>query len=68
MCLFFSFTVLFFVIDIAVFQSQCKDTKGVDCIPKGIPDRKFINHSTSLLADSKAINSDSMVKVAMRVF
>ena len=55
------------MIDIAACQSQCIDTEGVGCIPKGIPDRKFFNHSASLPADSRAINSYSMVEEAMRV-
>ena len=66
-CLFFPLNALFFAIDIAAWQSQCIDTEGVGCIPKGIPDRKFLNHSASLLADSKAISSNSVVEVAMRV-
>ena len=65
--MFFPLNVLFFGIDIAACQSQCIDTEGVGCIPKGIPDRKFLNHSASLLADSIAINSDYMVEVEMRV-
>ena len=67
MCLFFPLNALVFAIDIAVWQSQCINTEGVGCIPRGIPDRKFHNHSASLLADSRAINSDSMVEVAIRV-
>ena len=55
------------MINIAAWQSQCIDTEDVDCIPKGIYDKKFLNHSTSLPTDSRAINFDSMVEVAMRV-
>ena len=65
MCLFFPLNALFFAIDIAAWQSQCIETEGVSCIPKGIPDKKFLNHSASLPTDSRAINSDSMVEVAM---
>ena len=67
MCLFFPSNALFFAIDIVVWQSQCIDTKGVGCIPKGISDRKFLNHSASLPTNSRAINSDSMVEVAIEV-
>ena len=67
MCLFFPLNALFFAIDIATWQSQCIDIEGVDYIPKGILDRKFLNHSASLPTNSRAINSDSMVEVAMRV-
>ena len=67
-CLFFTLNALFFVIDIAACQSHCIEIKGVSCIPKGISDRKFLNHSASLPIDSRAINSNSMVEVAMRVF
>ena len=66
-CLFFPLNALFFAIDIATWQSQRIDTEGVGCIPKGISDRKFFNHSASLPADSRAINYDSMVEEAMRV-
>ena len=67
MFLFSLFNALFFAIDIAAWQSQCIDTEGVGYIPKGIHNRKFFNHSASLLADSRAINSYSMVEVAIRV-
>ena len=67
MCLFFPLNVLFFAIDIPAWQSQCIDIEGVDCISKGIHDRKFLNHSTSLPTNSRAINSISMVEVAIRV-
>ena len=66
-CLFFPLNALFFAINIATWQSQCIDTEGVGFIPKGIHDRKFFNHSASLPVNSRAINSDSMVEVTMRV-
>ena len=66
-CLFFSLNVLFFAINIAAWKSQCIAIEGVDCTPKGIHDRKFLNHLASLLAESRAINFDFMVEVAIRV-
>ena len=65
-CLFFPLNALFFAIDIAAWQSQCIETEGVSYIPKGIPDKKFLNHLASLPANSRSINSDFMV-VVMRV-
>ena len=67
MCLFFPLNVLFFAINIAAWQSQCINTEGVGCIPKGIPNIKFLNHSASLPVYLRAINSDSMVEVEIRV-
>ena len=67
MCLFFPFNALFFAIDIAAWKSQCIDTESVGCMPEGILDMKFVNHSASLPVDSRVINSDFMVEVAMRV-
>ena len=61
MCLLFPSNALFFAIDIAAWKSQCIDTEGVGYIPRGIPVRKFLNRSVSLLANSRAINYDSMV-------
>ena len=66
-CLFVPLNTLFFANDIVAWQSQHIEIEGVDCIPKGIPDRKFLNNSTSLPVDSRAINSDPVVEVAMRV-
>ena len=65
-CLFFPLNDLFFAIDIAAWQSQCIETECVGCIPNGTPNRKFLNHSTYLPIDSRAINSNSMVEVAKR--
>ena len=67
MCLFFPLNVLFFAIDIVAWQLQCINIEGVSCIPRAIHDRKFLNHLVSLPVDSIAINSNSMVEVAIRV-
>ena len=67
MCLFFPLKALFFAIDIDTWQSQCIDIEGVGYIPRGIIDKKFLNNLASLPADSRSLNSDSMVEVAIRV-
>jgi len=46
-------------------QSQCIDTDGVGFIPKGILAKRFLNHSASLPSNSRAMNSDSIVDLAI---
>jgi len=65
MCQFLPLKDLFFAIAIATWQSQCMGIEGVGLIPKGISVKKFLSQSTSFPADSKAINSDSIVDLAI---
>jgi hypothetical protein len=44
------------------------DIEGVDFTPNGIFAIKFFNHSATLPTNSKAINFDSMVDLAIIVY
>ena len=66
-CLFFSLNILLLTLTIATWLSQHIDTCGVGLVHKGIFAKRFISHSTSELAFSKAINSTSIVDRVMQV-
>ena len=57
-CLFFSLNILLLTLAIATWLSQHIDTCGVGLVHKGIFAKRFISHSTSELAFSKAINRE----------
>lgn len=53
LCLFLPLNVLFRVMAITVWQSQCIDTKGFGFILQGVSAKQFLNHLASLPANSK---------------
>lgn len=67
-CICLPLKVLLFTITIAVWQSQRIDTDGVGFIFNRIFVKKFLSYSVSLQANSRVINSDSMVDLAMIVY
>ena len=68
LCLFFILLyTLFLSIPITGCESQWRET-GESCLPhKSISAKRFLSHSASCPANSRAMNSDSMVECAIQV-
>jgi hypothetical protein len=58
---------LLFALDIAAWQSQFIHMQDSGFFHKGISAKRFLSHSTSDLAKSNAINSASIVDLAIEV-
>lgn len=52
---------------IAIWQSQCIDIDSVGFIPSGISAKKILNHLASVPTNSRAVNNDYMVDLAIIV-
>lgn len=59
--------ILFLSMAITSWQSQRINTEGIDFIPNEILAKKFYNHSTLELVNSRAINYDSVVVLLIMV-
>lgn len=67
-CVYFlSLNIIFLVMAIVTWQSQHINTEGIDFISNRICVKQFLNHSTSLPANSTTINSDSNMHLATMV-
>lgn len=66
-CLFLLLNILFLAVAIVASQARCIDTEGVEFVPNKISAKTFFNHSTLLQANSRAINSYSIVDLKIMV-
>ena len=65
--LLFSLYILFLALAIVAWLSQWIDTDGAGLFQIGISIKRFLSHSASVPAFSKATNSDSIVERAVTV-
>ena len=65
--MFFPLNISLLHLATAAWLSQCIDTDGVILVHKGISANRFLSHSTSELALSKAINLASIVDQVIQV-
>ena len=65
--MFFPLNILLLDLATAAWLSQCIDTYRSILVHKGISANRFLSHSTSKLALSKAINLASIVDQVMQV-
>ena len=63
----FPLNILLLTLAIAAWLSQHIDTNGVGLVHNEIFDNRFLSHSTSKLAFSRAINPTSIVDRVMQV-
>jgi hypothetical protein len=61
-------TIERFILSNGYCRLECMDIEGVHFIPNEISVKKFLNQSTSFPADSKTINSDSMVDRVIKLY